>query len=78
MNVNAIMNTIYNYTDNDLLILAKQVLKLFGTGVSDEYPLRELIDNYPMGAVMGTIAVPQYIMQECTNRWIAKIESEKK
>ena len=72
MNVNEIIDIISNYSDDGLKILAKQALTLAEIGVTAEYPLRELIDNYPMGATNGIIVIPQLIMQECTKRWISE------
>jgi hypothetical protein len=74
MNVNEIIDIISNYSDDGLKILAKQALTLSEIGATAEYPLRELIDNYPMGDMDGVSAVPQLIMQECTKRWIKSEE----
>lgn len=76
MDANESVKTISNCSDNDLKILAKQVLTLLKEGTTVEFPLRELIDSFQLGSVYGMIAVPQLVLQECTKRWMNKIENK--
>lgn len=57
-----------NYSDEELLIIGKQVLNLTKTGVADEL-LAELIAKYDEPDAEN--AVPQMALRECAIRWLA-------
>ncbi len=63
------IQNIENFSDEELRTVADQVIQLYATGVTNEKPLREMIDSYIGGSAQGIIAVPHAIMLECTKRW---------
>lgn len=62
------INNISSCSDEELKVLAQQALRLNERGVTDEQPLRHLIDT--AGFSNAVLLVSTEIFIECTKRWV--------
>ena len=61
------VNNISSCTDEELKILAQQALRLNDKGITDEQPLRYLIDSDETNIAVLSVTIKIFL--ECTKRW---------
>ena len=62
------VNNISSCTDEELKILAQQALRLNDKGITDEQPLRYLIDSDETNIAVLSVTIKIFL--ECTKRWV--------